>query len=223
MPSGLDYHYPAPPLLTLRHKEDIDIGVMFLERWYNAALFSRYPKAFPVRAPKSKGTRQYWELAVLTCIDEGIPPGAWVAFSIDEWRVTAPQKALKSPPDVKFVFGPRMQSRLWAYRDMVGEYEPSKLLSTPDARSVLDRLHRILQTAASMGWDAKGIQVAIAHQFPNGFEREVSQARNTVRTTKELLEQQIKAGKWIWNKDFNGKNARALMGRRPSLNEGMHG
>ena len=89
-PRGLDYHFPPPPMPTLRHKEDIDAGVMFLERWYNAALTSRYAKVFPVRAPKAGNLRQYWELAVLTCVDEGISAGAWVAFSIDESGDSSP-------------------------------------------------------------------------------------------------------------------------------------
>jgi len=132
--------------------------------------------------------------------------------------VTAPQRALKSPPDVKFVFGPRMQSRLWVFRDMEGEYVPSKMLSTPDARSVLDRLHSVAAFAIGADWDERKVQAELTRQFPNGFEREVLQARRTTEATGNVLRQQIKSGKWIWGKDFDGKKARALAARRPSLN-----
>lgn len=223
-PSGLGYHHPPPPALTERHALELDAGVLFLERWYNAALGSRYTKTHPVRAPKAGGTRVYWELAVETCLNHDIRPGAWVAFSIDEWRVVAPQRALKSPPDVKFVFGPRMQSRLWMYRDMEGKYAPSRELYTPDARSVLDRLHEIRAFGARAGWVGEDATLAeLKRLFPLGFEQEVRAAQRTTQATEAVLKQQVRQGKWIWEKDLDGKAARALAARRPDFNEGAHG
>jgi hypothetical protein len=208
---------------TLRHEDNPEEGVQFLERWYNAALTSRYPKAHTMRVAKAGGTRPYWELALAECLKHNIRPGAWVAFSIDEWRVTSPQRALKSPPDVKFIFGPRMQSRLWVYRDVEAEYAPSRKMYTPDARSVLDRLHLVKAFATSVGWDEPKIQAEVARQFPKGFQQETLAAARTTKATNAALQQQLRAGKWLWTKDYDGKKARALAARRPSMEEGTHG
>lgn len=197
-----------PPLLTQRQFDDRPLGVACVAGWYRAAMLSRYSKCFPQRP--NKKTTPFWEDAVQVLFENKMMPAVWVAFSIDDFRAKLPEnKAKTTMPTLEYIFGDRMQTQRWRYREVEGFYARTRVQILPSGREILQKSYAIKERAAALDWDLNRIASLVSEYFPNGADVEIKAAQKEADDMTRILKQKISTYTWVWQTDFD-----ALFGRR---------
>jgi len=126
-------------------------------------------------------------------VELGIPPIAWVAWSVDQWRQFA---AGSKPPSVRWVFSPARIEKWhgWFNNEQSG-YRGGGLITVPAARELYLRFEQ-MKFALIRGASQAD---AIAEHLPRAeYERLVALARVQSAEIQLNLNRRLQAGHWLW-------------------------
>lgn len=188
---------PGPPLLP-DEIDDLD-AADWLAKAFRGAVASRYKKrcwslGSRDKLKKSKHLKLLVEAAGLLR-EYGVPPAAWAAFSVDQWRRN---EMGKGQPRPNWVFSiKRIEDQHgWGRRE---GYAAKRAVYSKPAQDLMRR-YKCMRVALAQSGAQTRVEVAVVVEqwFPNGlYEQLQEKARARAVEDQLLINQRAARGEWM--------------------------